>query len=372
MDARRLRLEIPGAAHQVLPDGVAHLDQHDAVFNAMLHGWSVQQQSRQLSDDTIGPRLRVVTRLHEFTNEYPWDWGPASLEDFTAIEFRSKKRAKSTIRQVQNTIGLFCEYITDIRYDWVAICSQAFNKIPIQICTEMNTSVHGSDYEGDAERRPFTRRETQAFFDYIDDLYDTVRRRKRKGGLALLRDSAMFKTIYAWGLRRREASRLAMADRHRNPEIPEYGIYGALHTRYGKAVNGGPPRRRLVFSMPHFEWAIDALRHYCEEVRPLLKPGKHPALFISERQGYLNVDWIDQRFSEFRRGAGLPDDLDLHCLRHSYSTHLVEEDVDGIVVQDQLGHSWASTTGLYIHVSRKFKLKAIRSAYDGLYGKAHD
>jgi site-specific recombinase XerD len=335
----------------------------------MLRGWRIQQQSRQLSDDTIEPRERYIVRLHEFAGDYPWNWAPATLEEFTAVEFRSKNRAKSTIRQMQNAVGLFCEYIGDIRYDWVAICHEAFGKIPVQICTEMNTSTHGDEYEGAPERRPFTRREVLTFFDFIDDRYELVCRRKRKGSLALLRDSTLFKTVYAWGLRRREVAKLSLRDRLRNPKIPEYGIYGALHARFGKAVKGGPPRRRVVLSLPHHEWAIDALKYYCDEVRPQFNPGKHPALFISERHGYLTPSWIDDRFKEFRVGAGLPDELDLHSLRHAYATHGVEDDVDGIVMQGQLGHTWGSTTGLYVHVSRKFKLEAMRAAYEHLYGR---
>lgn len=369
MKSQRLRLEVPGAAHFELPENVAHLDPADAIFEAMLRGWRSQQHSRQLTEDTIEGRENYVRRLFRFTNQYPWQWGPASLEGFTSLEFRSKQRAKSTIRGMHNAIGLFCEYITDIRYDWIAICREVFNTIPVQICTEMNTLGHGSDYEGDPERRPFTRRELQNFFDYIDDRYLKVRKLGRKGALALLRDSTLFKTILAWGLRRREASRLSMADRRRNPAISAYGIYGALHVRYGKAVKGGPPKRRLVLSVPHFEWAIDALKYYCEEVRPLFNPGNHPAIFISERQTYLNVDWIDQRFQEFRSGAGLPDDLDLHCLRHSYVTYLAEENVDGLLIQDQVGHEWGVTTGIYTHVSRDFKVSKLKDLYSELYGQ---
>lgn len=370
MNARRLALDLPGAAHFELPPNVTHLDPGDAVFQAMLRGWRAQQHSRQLTDDTVEARERYVVRLHLFTNQYPWQWGPAALEDFTPQEFRSKQRAKSTIRGMHNAIGLFCEYITDIRYDWVAICREMFDATPIQICTEMNTLGHASDYEGDPERRPFTRGELQEFFDYIDDRYLKVRKLGRKGALALLRDSTLFKSILGWGLRRREASRLSMKDRRRNPAIPEYGIYGGLHVRYGKAVKGGPPKRRLVLSVPHFEWAIEALKYYCEEVRPLFNPGNHPAIFISERGTYMDPGWIDHRFQEFRSGAGLPDDLDLHCLRHTYVTYLAEENVDGLLIQDQVGHEWGATTGIYTHVSRDFKVSKLKELYGDLYGEA--
>lgn len=66
------RLEVPGAAHLVLVDGVVHLDPEQAVFQAMLAGWERQQRTRFLKDATIGPRVMLVRRMAEFTNAYPW------------------------------------------------------------------------------------------------------------------------------------------------------------------------------------------------------------------------------------------------------------------------------------------------------------
>ena len=136
-----------------------------------------------------------------------------------------------------------------------------------------------------------------------------------------------------------------------------------------RSSRGGEAKRRLVLSLPHFDWAIDALRYYCEEVRPLLKPGKHPAMFISERGSYLDPGRIDKRFQEFRSEAGLPKDLDLHCLRHTYVTYLAEEDVDGLLIQDQVGHEWGATTGIYTHVSRDFQLTKVKELYGEIYGQ---
>ncbi len=43
-------------------------------------GWCIQQQSRQLSDDNIGPRERYIVRYHEFAGDYPWNGAPAHLQ----------------------------------------------------------------------------------------------------------------------------------------------------------------------------------------------------------------------------------------------------------------------------------------------------
>ena len=56
----------------------------------------------------------------------------------------------------------------------------------------------------------------------------------------------------------------------------------------------------------------------------------------------------------------LSKELGLHCLRHSYVTHLIEAGYDPAFVQTQVGHAHASTTGLYTSVSSDFKQKTIQ------------
>ncbi|MFZ4142739.1 tyrosine-type recombinase/integrase [Streptomyces griseoincarnatus] len=56
---------------------------------------------------------------------------------------------------------------------------------------------------------------------------------------------------------------------------------------------------------------------------------------------------MDDVFSSIREAAGLDDTLDLHCLRHSYITHLIEFGYPERFVQDQVGHRYASTTAIY-------------------------
>jgi len=71
-------------------------------------------------------------------------------------------------------------------------------------------------------------------------IVDTVRTAvgKRKGALAAYRDATLFKVIYGWGLRRTETSKLDVVDFGRNPAAPEFGRYGMLNVRYGKAKKG--------------------------------------------------------------------------------------------------------------------------------------
>ncbi|MGC1733393.1 MAG: site-specific integrase, partial [Pseudonocardiaceae bacterium] len=104
---------------------------------------------------------------------------------------------------------------------------EQFGSAPQQILHEWNTVAHVTDYEGQPGRRPLTYDEVQALFDAADGRVDEIRRRGRKGVLAALRDAALLKTIYAFGLRRREAARLDTVDFRRNPRAARYGRFGS-------------------------------------------------------------------------------------------------------------------------------------------------
>lgn len=359
------RLEVPGAAHHALADGVIHLNPQEAIFEAMLDGWSNQQRSRMLATGTMKPRLTLIRRFLEFTNTYPWQWQPADLEQFTTqLRSGSKPIRTSTARNYQNTIGLFCDYLTDGRYGWGAVCEERFGEAPVQICHEWNTVEHTTEYEGDPGRRPASYDEVQAIFDAADQRVERIRSLRRKGLLAALRDAAMIKTVYAFGLRRREVCMLDVHDLRRNPKVPAFGRTGALFVRWGKATAGGPPRRRTVLLVPEFDWVLDPMRFWLETVRPSFEPGNLPALWVTERRSRVQLRKVDENFAEIRDLAGVDSALDLHSLRHSYVTHLLEFGYPELFVQQQVGHSYASTTAIYSSVSDEYRNKLLTASIE--------
>jgi integrase/recombinase XerC len=359
---------LAGGVSSVLPSGVAHLDEPGAVFEAMLTGWGHQQRSRMLALNTVEIRVHLLRRFQVFTGEFPWRWRPADVEDFTASLLSGPRRlAHSTVRNYQLAIRLFCEFITDRRYDWADECERRFGEHPVQICHPWNTVEHLSEFEGRPEVRALTYDELQTFFDVCDDRADTVVRRRRKGLAAALRDAQMFKTMYAWGLRRRELVSLDTVDLRTNPHAHQWGTLGVVHVRYGKAKPGGPPRRRSVLSVPEFDWAIEGLAHYLAEVRTLFPVDGSQAIWVTERGTRVGIRYIDQRFAQLRAEAGLPDELHAHCLRHSYVTHLVEFGYPERFVTDQVGHSYVATTAIYTHVSDDYKNHVLAKALERVY-----
>lgn len=351
-----------GSAALQLVSGVGLLQPEERVFDAMLEGFAAQQTSRFLAPATIRQRDRLLRRFAAWTNEYPWRWGPADMEEWTTQAIAERRLAHSTIRGYHVTLRLFMEFLCDARYEWAAVCEERFGQVPTQICHDWNTTVHVGDYEGRPARRPLTCDELQALFDAADARVDSVRERGRKGWLAAFRDAAMLKVTYAWGLRRREAVMLDVADFGRNPHAPELGDLGVVRVRYGKASRGGPPKPRSVLTV--MPWSVEILEEYLRDVRPLYGLGPGGALWPTERGGRVGGEYLNDRFARLRDGLGLPAELGPHCLRHSYVTHLLEDGWDPLFVQQQVGHAWASTTAIYTGVSNDFKNRMLRRSLD--------
>lgn len=354
-----------GSASHLLPVGVAHLDPQAAVFKAMVDGWRIQMESRGLKKGTVNGRLTLIGRFATFTNEYPWTWTPEDLEAFSA-NLRSGERpvAVATLRNYQNELRLFHEYLLDPRYAWVEEVRRRFDATVQQIVHEWNSVAHVSDFEGDPRRRALTVDEVQTLFDAADDLVRVAMGSGRKGRLAAMRTSAMLKTTYAYGLRRRECVMLDVVDFRRNPKAPAFGQFGGVHVRYGKSSRGGTPKRRTVLLVPEMDWVIEPLNHWVEAVRPLLGPVKHPALWLTERGNRVHAVNLDGAWETVRVHAGLAEELTLHGLRHSYVTHLLEFGYPELFVQKQVGHAYAATTSIYSHVSDEFRTSLIQRSLD--------
>lgn len=348
--------KIAGSSALVLVTGATPLRSEPALFEAMLTGWRRQQVARRLSTALISNRERIVSGFREDAGMWPWQWTPGQVEGWIA----SGGWAHSTIRSYQGTLAMFLAYVCDARYGWVTECEQQVGARPVQVIGDWNTAVHVADYEGRPERRPLTRAELQAFFDAADDRVEQQIAAHRKGWLASFRDAALFKVVYGWGLRRREAVMLDVGDFTRNPAAPELGAFGVCNVRYGKAMKGSPPRRRAVATV--MPWTVEILEQYLAEVRPHYRCERHPAVWLTERSGRISTRQVDDRFAFFRAAAGLPAELSIHCLRHSYISHLIEDGVDPLFVQQMAGHSWGSTTATYTTVGADARNRMLRSA----------
>lgn len=351
------------ALDRLFGTGVRPLRMEEAIFVAMLEGWERQQRSRMLRTTTIGSGLALVRRVCEQVEAWPWEWSAEALEEFFSdLASAPNNRRPATLRNYQCQLRGFLNFLTDERYVWRELCSQRFGRVPVQLLDERNLIVHVSDFESDPRRRALTRPELEAFFAFCDKRVAGRRALRRKGSLAALRDGALFKVAYAFGLRRAELVGLDTCDLFANPRQPRFGPYGILRVRHGKGSNGSAPKRRDVLSV--WPWAVEVLAQYVEEIRPLYGFDDHPSLWLTERGGRVSVRYVAERFAELRDELGMDRAHTPHSLRHSYITHLHEENFDALFVKEQVGHRYLSTTALYTAVSSDYKQSALAAALD--------
>ena len=352
----------PGAAALHLVSGVTLLRPDEQVFDAMLDGYRNQQLARNLSFGTIERRENAVRAFAAAADAYPWQWSAPMLDEWLGDGRAIRHIKVSTVRGYQDAVRLFCRFITDPAYGWPEQCEARFGTHPIQIVHEWNTAVHVQENESDPRKRAFTRAELQEFFGYGDDQFARLLAFRRKGWLPAFRDATLLKTAYAYGLRRNEVRMLDVADFGRNPQGAEFGEFGVLYVRFGKAKKGSPPKRRSVLTV--FGWSAEVLDQYFAEVRPHFDRDGSAAAWPSERGDRIGLQRLNSRFSAYRDALGLDPILDLHSLRRSYVTHLIEDGYDARFVQEQVGHEHASTTSLYTCVASDFRIKTLRRALD--------
>jgi len=91
---------------------------------------------------------------------------------------------------------------------------------------------------------------------------------------------------------------------------------------------------------------LELLRSWWRQSRSQawLFPGRGVAQPISTRQ-------LNRAFHAAADMAGIDKKISLHTLRHSFATHLLEQNIDVRVIQVLLGHAKLDTTALYTRVA---------------------
>jgi integrase/recombinase XerD len=140
---------------------------------------------------------------------------------------------------------------------------------------------------------------------------------------------ALFMTTYAAGLRVSEA--ISLQARHIDSQR------GVIRVEHGKR-----DKDRYTLLSPRL---LQELRDYWRVCRPVtwLFPSRDP-------QRHLNDETARTVFLQAKARAGISKAGNIHCLRHSFATHLLEAGVDLRTIQVLLGHASILTTSRYLRV----------------------
>ncbi|PZR93593.1 MAG: integrase [Hyphomicrobiales bacterium] len=147
-----------------------------------------------------------------------------------------------------------------------------------------------------------------------------------------LKYKAALSVAYGAGLRAAEVISLKVADIDSKRMI--------IRVEQGK---GGKDRN--VMLSPSL---LDLLRAWWKAARPQgwLFPGRDPAQPMTTRQ-------LNRACHAAAQMADINKRVSLHTLRHSFATHLLEQNIDVRVIQVLLGHAKLDTTALYTRVATK-------------------
>lgn len=150
-----------------------------------------------------------------------------------------------------------------------------------------------------------------------------------------VRDRAMFLVLLRSGLRVSEVISLELRDVD-------------LRRQTVRVREGKNRRERLVYLSPD---TVRAVGEYLEQ-RGWPREGK---LFVSEKgqtkRRSLSIRGVQKRLEGYARRAGVR--ISCHGLRHSLATHLLNQGVRLVVVQELLGHAHVTSTQRYARLANR-------------------
>lgn len=166
-------------------------------------------------------------------------------------------------------------------------------------------------------------------------------------GTANLKHRAILALLYGSGLRVSEVARLRICDIC--SKTMRIRVEGAKH---------GTNRYTILSDR-----ALTVLRDYFRtyftsyKLEDWLFPG------CQKNGDHLNVKSIKNTLIKLRNKLQLDSNISAHTLRHCFATHLLENGVDSVLIQQMLGHKNIAATTTYLFLTSK-SLMGIKSPLD--------
>ncbi len=117
-----------------------------------------------------------------------------------------------------------------------------------------------------------------------------------------------------------------------------------------KVLGKGDKERIVYFG----SYALKSINKYLNESRDILLKGKQSKyLFLNHLGNHLTDRGVRDIMERVIKESTVKNKISPHTLRHTFATHMLNEGADLKTVQELLGHSSLSTTGIYTHVSNE-------------------
>ncbi|MCB4808293.1 site-specific tyrosine recombinase XerD [Tamlana sp. 62-3] len=174
----------------------------------------------------------------------------------------------------------------------------------------------------------------------IDNLIKAIDLSKPEGE----RNRAMLETLYGCGLRVSELINLKLSDL-----FFEEGFI---------KVTGKGDKQRFV---PIVNATQKYINIYIKHIRnhQKIQSGFEDTLFLNRRGRQLTRAMVFTIIKNLAKAIDLKKNVSPHTFRHSFATHLLENDADLRSIQLMLGHESITTTEIYVHLDKSHLTKVI-------------
>ena len=255
----------------------------------------MDMELKNLSDSTINCYLAHMRNFVEYFGRSPETMADEEVREYLHYLKTTKSSCQSTINQAYSAIKRF--FTITLQREW------NFTKIP----------------RGKVPKKLPVVLSPGEVSQILDATYN-------------IKHLAIFTTIYSAGLRVSEATNLKISD-----------IDSARMTILIRSGKGAKDRYTILG-----ERTLELLRRYFSDYKPVdwLFTGACPDKPISNST-------VQKSFKMAIKNAGITKKATVHTLRHSFATHLIESGTDLYFIQKLMGHTAASTTAIYLHVTGK-------------------
>ena len=174
----------------------------------------------------------------------------------------------------------------------------------------------------------------------IDTIINAIDLSKPEGE----RNRAILETLYGCGLRVSELTNLKISDLFFDEGFIK--------------VTGKGDKQRFV---PIIDVTQKYINTYRKEIRNHLniQAGFEDTLFLNRRGKQLTRAMIFTIIKQLAEKIGLKKKISPHTFRHSFATHLLQNDADLRSIQLMLGHESITTTEIYVHLDKSHLAKVV-------------
>lgn len=151
------------------------------------------------------------------------------------------------------------------------------------------------------------------------------------------RNRAILETLYGCGLRVSELIHLKISDLFFDEGFIK--------------VTGKGDKQRFV---PIVKSTQKYINIYKDQIRPHvpIQPNHEDTLFLNRRGKQLTRAMIFTIIKQLAEKIGLKKSISPHTFRHSFATHLLQNNADLRSIQMMLGHESITTTEIYVHLDK--------------------